>query len=57
MLANHDSRIDWMVGMPIGHLSELSNHPSEKYPVGFIYDTFIVLMLFVGWYIVQENYL
>eukprot|EP00551_Chaetoceros_affinis_P019411 CAMPEP_0203741734 /NCGR_PEP_ID=MMETSP0092-20131115/54752_1 /ASSEMBLY_ACC=CAM_ASM_001090 /TAXON_ID=426623 /ORGANISM="Chaetoceros affinis, Strain CCMP159" /LENGTH=74 /DNA_ID=CAMNT_0050628605 /DNA_START=140 /DNA_END=361 /DNA_ORIENTATION=- len=49
LLANHGSRIDWMVGMFIGHLSELDKRQSRKCRVGFVCEALIQLMPLVGW--------
>ncbi len=50
LLANHGSRIDWMVGMLIGHLDKLGNRPSNQCRVGFVCEALIQLMPLVGWY-------
>lgn len=51
LLANHGSRIDWMVGMFIGHLTELgTNNPSNRCRVGFVCEALIQIMPLIGWY-------
>jgi hypothetical protein len=50
LLANHGSRIDWMVGMFIGHLTSLGNRPANRCRVGFVCEALIQLMPLIGWY-------
>jgi len=50
LLANHGSRIDWMVGMMIGHLTKLGKHPGERCRVGFVCEALIQMMPLIGWY-------
>ncbi len=47
LLANHGSRIDWMVGMFIGHLKELGG---VRCRVGFVCEALIQFMPIVGYY-------
>eukprot|EP00586_Coscinodiscus_wailesii_P022405 CAMPEP_0172513064 /NCGR_PEP_ID=MMETSP1066-20121228/249410_1 /TAXON_ID=671091 /ORGANISM="Coscinodiscus wailesii, Strain CCMP2513" /LENGTH=502 /DNA_ID=CAMNT_0013293151 /DNA_START=112 /DNA_END=1620 /DNA_ORIENTATION=- len=59
LLANHGSRIDWMVGMFCGYLSQTPPSSSSTSPkrqncertrVGFVCEHIIALMPLVGWY-------
>jgi len=50
LLANHGSRIDWMVAMIVGNLKHLEERPSRACRVGFVCEALIQLMPFVGWY-------
>ncbi len=52
LLANHGSRVDWMVAMFIGHLNKLSNEESSHSTcrVGFVCEALIQMMPLIGWY-------
>lgn len=50
LLANHGSRIDWMVAMFLGHLTTLDKHPCKRCRVGFVCEALIQLMPLIGWY-------
>lgn len=50
LLANHGSRIDWMVGMFIGHLTHMGTSKAKKCRVGFVCEALIQFMPLIGWY-------
>jgi hypothetical protein len=50
LLANHGSRIDWMVAMFIGHLKGVGNRVGERCRVGFVCEALIQFMPLIGWY-------
>jgi|AntRauTorckE5430_2_1112549.scaffolds.fasta_scaffold03320_4 1-acyl-sn-glycerol-3-phosphate acyltransferase len=50
LLSSHSSRIDWMVAMFIGNLTNIGEQPSRKCRVGFVCEALIQFMPFVGWY-------
>mmetsp|Transcript_12288 Transcript_12288/g.14297 ORF Transcript_12288/g.14297 Transcript_12288/m.14297 type:complete len:442 (-) Transcript_12288:77-1402(-) len=52
VLANHGSRIDWMIGMFIGHVQSLGNSAKlgKRCRVGFVCEALIQMMPIVGWY-------
>lgn len=50
LLANHGSRIDWMVGMFIGHLKVIGDRVGERCRVGFVCEALIQFMPLIGWY-------
>lgn len=50
LLANHGSRIDWMVAMLCGNLKQIKGRPCRVIRVGFVCEALIQLMPFVGWY-------
>ncbi|GMH58140.1 hypothetical protein TL16_g02547 [Triparma laevis f. inornata] len=45
MLANHGSRIDWMIGMYVGYIEK-----PVRVRVGFVCEKVIKYMPFIGWY-------
>jgi len=45
MLANHGSRIDWMIGMYVGYIEK-----PVRVRVGFVCERVIKYMPFIGWY-------
>ena len=47
MLANHGSRIDWMIGMYVGYIKTATSPRSR---VGFVCERVIQLMPLIGWY-------
>jgi len=50
LLANHGSRIDWMVGMFVGFSRYLANQTCERIRVGFVCEAIISFMPIIGWY-------
>ena len=50
LLANHGSRIDWMVGMVIGYTKSIGNKICCRGRVGFVCEAPIQFMPIVGWY-------
>jgi len=49
-LANHGSRIDWMIAMFIGHLKKVGDRASIRCRVGFLSEAVIQYMPLIGWY-------
>jgi hypothetical protein len=50
LLANHGSRIDWMVGMFVGFSRRLAVKSCERIRVGFVCEALIQFMPLIGWY-------
>jgi hypothetical protein len=50
LLANHGSRIDWMVGMFVGYATYLAETSCERIRVGFVCEALIQFMPLIGWY-------
>ena len=50
VLANHGSRIDWMVGMFVGHMMNAKSKLSRQVRVGFVCEAVIQFMPIIGWY-------
>jgi len=50
MLANHGSRIDWMLAMFVGHNHVKEQKNNFKARVGFVCESIIQYMPIVGWY-------
>jgi len=50
MLANHGSRIDWMIGMFVSYLTKLGDYECERKRVGFVCEGIIQYMPLIGWY-------
>jgi len=49
-LANHGSRIDWMIAMVCGHMKDLVSKTVTRCRVGFVCEAIIQYMPFIGWY-------
>jgi len=50
LIANHGSRIDWMVAMFCGHNKVKGQSVMYKARVGFVCESFIKYMPIIGWY-------
>ena len=50
LLANHGSRIDWMVGMFTGFSRSMADRSCERIRVGFVCEALIQFMPLIGWY-------
>ena len=50
LLANHGSRIDWMIGMYVSWITKLSAHDCARKRVGFVCEGIIQFMPLIGWY-------
>ena len=50
LLANHGSRIDWMVGMLVGFAKELGGKACQRVRIGFVCESLIQFMPIIGWY-------
>jgi len=50
LLANHGSRIDWMVGMFCGFSRYFAGQTCERIRVGFVCEAILGIMPVVGWY-------
>jgi len=50
LLANHGSRIDWMVGMFVGFTQSMAGRVSKRIRVGFVCEAPIQFMPLIGWY-------
>jgi len=50
LLANHGSRIDWMVGMFVGFARELGGKTCDCVRVGFVCEAMIQFLPIIGWY-------
>ena len=48
LLANHGSRIDWMIAMFAGHLKKLSTKEVNRCRVGFVCEALLQFMPFIG---------
>lgn len=50
LLANHGSRIDWMIGMFCGYTKKIANRNCNRIRVSFVCEAFIQFMPIIGWY-------
>ena len=50
LLANHGSRIDWMVGMFVGFARNLGGKTCNCVRVGFVCEAMIQFLPIIGWY-------
>jgi len=50
LLANHGSRIDWMVGMLVGFARNLGGKTCDCVRVGFVCEATIQFLPIIGWY-------
>mmetsp|Transcript_1001 Transcript_1001/g.1361 ORF Transcript_1001/g.1361 Transcript_1001/m.1361 type:complete len:200 (+) Transcript_1001:898-1497(+) len=50
LLANHGSRIDWMVGMLVGFARNLGGKTCDCVRVGFVCEAMIQFLPIIGWY-------
>ena len=50
LLANHGSRIDWMVGMFVGFARDLGKKTCNCVRVGFVCEAMIQFLPIIGWY-------
>jgi len=50
LLANHGSRIDWMVGMFCGYTTDVGGKSCARNRVGFVCEGILQFMPIVGWY-------
>ena len=50
LLANHGSRIDWMVGMLVGFAKKLGGKKSHAVRVGIVCEAMIQFLPIIGWY-------
>lgn len=48
LLANHGSRIDWMIAMFAGHLKKLSTREVNRCRVGFVCEALLQFMPLIG---------
>jgi 1-acyl-sn-glycerol-3-phosphate acyltransferase len=56
LLANHGSRIDWMVGMFVGFTTTLGVKACKRVRVGFVCEALIQFMPIIGWVSVLLSY-
>jgi 1-acyl-sn-glycerol-3-phosphate acyltransferase len=49
LVANHGSRIDWMVGMLVGFAKELGGKACQRVRIGFVCEALIQFMPIIGW--------
>lgn len=50
LLANHGSRIDWMIGMFVGFAKNLGGKACDCVRVGFVCEAMIQFLPIIGWY-------
>ena len=50
LIANHGSRVDWMVGMFVGFARFLAGRTCNRIRVGYVCEALIQFLPLVGWY-------
>lgn len=50
VLANHGSRIDWMIGMFLSHTKKMGSRYCRRARLGFVCEAPIQFMPLIGWY-------